>query len=85
MVLAAVRFFLPYRVPLLEDCPDESCHVMVLTRFADGFFDSGLLRQALKASQQGSGGEGDGAGQAEEPLVAQARRAVGKKLRLSEY
>ncbi|KAL8972028.1 MAG: hypothetical protein Q9183_000767 [Haloplaca sp. 2 TL-2023] len=43
-----------------------------------GFFDAGMLLQALKASQDEKERPSDKA-------VGQARRAVGKKLRLSEY
>ena len=44
----------------------------------DGFFDAGMLLQALKASQE----EKD---RPSEKAISNARRAVGKKLRLSEY
>ena len=44
--------------------------------FIDGFFDAGMLLQALKANAQGDERE-----RAEPP----SRRSVGKKLRLSEY
>ena len=44
----------------------------------DGFFDAGMLLQALKASQE----EKD---RPSETAFGNARRAVGKKLRLSEY
>ena len=46
--------------------------------YLDGFFDAGMLLQALRANQ----------GEKERPsdkAVGHARRAVGKKLRLSEY
>jgi carnitine O-acetyltransferase len=45
---------------------------------ADGFFDAGMLLQALKAR-----GEGLDDGAAKTPDVR--RREIGKKLRLSEY
>jgi len=45
---------------------------------ADGFFDAGMLPQALKASQE----EGN---RISEKAIGNARRNVGKKLRLSEY
>jgi len=44
-----------------------------------GFFDAGMLLQALKARTEGLEGTGDGAKQQAK------RREVGKKLRLSEY
>lgn len=44
----------------------------------DGFFDAGMLLQVLKASQE----EKD---RPSEKAIGNARRAVGKKLRLSEY
>ena len=43
----------------------------------DGFFDAGMLLQALKASQE--------AERPSERVVGQAKKAIGKKLRLSEY
>lgn len=45
---------------------------------ADGFFDAGMLLQALKASQEEKERPSD-------KVVGNARRAIGKKLRLSEY
>jgi carnitine O-acetyltransferase len=49
----------------------------VLTRFfADGFFDAGMLMQALKAKEN--------AGERPSEKVVQ-RREVGKRLRLMEY
>ena len=44
----------------------------------DGFFDAGMLLQALKASQEDKD-------RPSEKAIGNARRAVGKKLRLSEY
>ena len=46
--------------------------------YSDGFFDAGMLLQALKASQE----EKD---RPSEKAIGNARRAIGKKLRLSEY
>lgn len=51
--------------------------VVVANQFPDGFFDAGMLLQALKASQE--------AERPSEVAAGQARKAVGKKLRLSEY
>lgn len=45
--------------------------------FADGFFDAGMLLQALKASQEGE--------RPSERAAGHARKEIGKKLRLSEY
>ena len=45
---------------------------------ADGFFDAGMLQLALKASQE----EKD---RPSEKAIGNAKRSVGKKLRLSEY
>ena len=45
---------------------------------SDGFFDAGMLLQALKAGQE----ERD---RPSEKAIGNARRAIGKKLRLSEY
>ena len=44
----------------------------------DGFFDAGMLRHALRASSKETEN-------ASEEVIGQVRRAVGKKLRLSEY
>ena len=44
----------------------------------DGFFDAGMLLQALKASSKHKEDPSEG-------IAGQARRMVGKKLRLSEY
>lgn len=44
----------------------------------DGFFDAGMLLQALKANQEEKERPSDKA-------VGNARRAIGKKLRVSEY
>ena len=48
------------------------------TVMIDGFFDAGMLLQALKASQAEKERQSD-------KTVGNARRAVGKKLRLNEY
>ena len=56
----------------------ERFFYQVLTLFPDGFFDAGMLLQALKASQE----ERDRPG---EKAVGIAKRAIGKKLRLSDY
>ena len=61
----------------------EYCHASFLKNppcdaFLDGFFDAGMLLQALKASQE----EKD---RPSEKAIGNARRAIGKKLRLSEY
>lgn len=52
--------------------------LMFTLPFTDGFFDAGMLLQALKASQE----EGN---KPSEKAIGNARRNVGKKLRLSEY
>ena len=52
------------------------CVCWLTTRCADGFFDAGMLLQAIKANEDEK---------ASEKAVGQARRSVGKKLRLSEY
>ena len=61
----------------------EFCHANFLkdpthNAYLDGFFDAGMLLQALKASQE----EKD---RPSEKAIGNARRAIGKKLRLSEY
>ena len=61
----------------------EYCHANILkdpthNAYLDGFFDAGMLLQALKASQE----EQD---RPSEKAIGNARRAIGKKLRLSEY
>jgi carnitine O-acetyltransferase len=52
----------------------------VLTRATDGFFDAGMLLQALKARS-----DGVDEGTAAERTVHARRREIGKRLRLSEY
>ena len=49
--------------------------------FVDGFFDAGMLLQAIKASQEEKEKEKDRPGE----KAMQQRRAVGKKLRLNDY
>jgi len=49
---------------------------------ADGFFDAGMLLQALKA--RGEGPE-DNPKPSERASVQAKRKEIGKKLRLSEY
>lgn len=46
--------------------------------WVDGFFDAGMLLQALKASQEEKE-------KPSEKAAGHARRAIGKKLRVSEY
>ena len=46
----------------------------------DGFFDAGMLLQALKAR-----GEGSDVKPSERASVHARRREIGKRLRLSEY
>ena len=52
----------------------ENCIDTIKT---DGFFDAGMLLQALKANQETQSPS--------ERVAGSARRAVGKKLSLSEY
>ena len=44
----------------------------------DGFFDAGMLLKAMKANDEEQG-------KPSEKAAIEARRSVGKKLRLSEY
>jgi len=53
--------------------------IMRANLVADGFFDAGMLMQALR-SGEGKGGEEGGAA-----VAAAKRREVGKKLKLTEY
>lgn len=69
----------------LGGCEYHFCSVWLLSAtatdvflFADGFFDAGMLLQALKA-------RGEGLDSDDKASVASRRREVGKKLRLSEY
>jgi len=71
--LGGCKFFLPFRGVGLD------CAVLIDVR-ADGFFDAGMLLQALQARTENL--EGALAGAAEK---MPRRRGVGKKLRLSEY
>jgi carnitine O-acetyltransferase len=48
----------------------------------DGFFDAGMLLQALKARGEGVD---DAVRPSERATVNAKRREIGKKLRLSEY
>lgn len=60
----------------------------MLTSRTDGFFDAGMLLQALKARGENHG-EGSDSGHGLKPSeragVNARRREVGKRLRLSEY
>lgn len=62
-------------VSIEHDVIDLDAAKYILT---DGFFDAGMLLQALKASQKEKERPSDKA-------VGNARRAIGKKLRLNEY
>ena len=53
------------------------------TKFADGFFDAGMLLQALKA--RGEGLDNGETKPSERAAVHARRRDVGKKLRLIDY
>ena len=59
-------------------CTFSCCGGFDANYYVDGFFDAGVLLQALKASQEEKDGMSDKA-------VGSARRAVGKKLRLGDY
>lgn len=52
-------------------------------RFTDGFFDAGMLLQALNA--RGEGLDEGTTKPSERATVNARRREIGKKLRLSEY
>lgn len=57
-----------------------------IQKFTDGFFDAGMLLQALKARAEGSGGDpeaADATKPSERAAVQARRREVGKKLRLA--
>jgi len=57
--------------------------IVMLTMWTDGFFDAGMLLQALKAREQSfEGAEGK---PSERAAVNARRRDVGKKLRLTDY
>lgn len=58
-----------------QEAMDCQC---VLISETDGFFDAGMLPQALKASQEDRERLSD-------KVLGVTRRAVGKKLRLGEY
>lgn len=51
---------------------------LLLRLLADGFFDAGMLLQALKANSKTKE-------DAVENVLGHSRKMVGKKLRLSEY
>jgi hypothetical protein len=57
-------------------CVSDALDNVLTQSFADGFFDAGMLMQALKAKEN--------AGERPSEKVVQ-RREVGKKLRLMEY
>ena len=59
--------------------------IEVLTNRLDGFFDAGMLLQALRAKEQGQDGISNIDEHAGKAVAVEARRAVGKKLRLSQY
>lgn len=73
-----------FRAPLTYAAHHLHALLVILLRssadfpFLDGFFDAGMLRQALHANRQN---------QAAEPAVDRdvVRRNVGRRLRLSEY
>ena len=69
MALVDVSAHLEYCLPFSDD--------RVTDNVTDGFFDAGMLLQALKAKQ----GEGDGSTDDAHPR----RPTVGKKLALTEY
>lgn len=71
------------RFEIEEEKCQEFCVSENLAKYAptDGFFDAGMLLQALKARGEGLDGE---AKPSERAGIAR-RREVGKKLRLSEY
>lgn len=52
-------------------------HSLISARGTDGFFDAGMLQQALRASKQG---DDEKASQ-----KAEKRRHLGRKLTLAEY
>lgn len=74
-------------------CPFSPSPISRLTRdqIADGFFDAGMLLQALKASGGGGGGpdkeKESGASKPKPHEVAEQKRraVVGRKLTLNEY
>jgi carnitine O-acetyltransferase len=60
-----------------------ACKVVTNYFNIDGFFDAGMLLQALKA--RGEGLDDGAASPSERATVNARRREIGKKLRLSEY
>lgn len=70
---------LPLTPPPSPSKPSPSANTLtfILHVHKDGFFDAGMLLQALQASKEEKDRPGEG--------TVRARRAVGKKLRLSEY
>ena len=63
---------------LLLSLQMRGCYVLILTSnfYLDGFFDAGMLKQALKSNQQA---------RRESVVEVQKRRNVGKRLAVSEY
>jgi carnitine O-acetyltransferase len=55
---------------------------LMLMQYTDGFFDAGMLLQALKARGEDEDGN---IKPSERATVNARRREIGKKLRLSEY
>jgi hypothetical protein len=51
-------------------------HLLISFSYLDGFFDAGMLQQALKANR------GEAAEPAERDVI---RRNIGRRLRLAEY
>ena len=71
--MSSARFALPLPAQILN----RHRLLIILVLFpTDGFFDAGMLLQALKANKDEKPSE---------KAVGMARKAVGKKLRLSEY
>lgn len=76
VVVSFPPFFFPLRS--LEDFQHKK--TAKVNDLTDGFFDAGMLLQALKARGEGLDGGADS-----KPATAARRREIGKKLRLSEY
>jgi carnitine O-acetyltransferase len=66
--------------PLLSRSPEFARAIADRPTHLDGFFDAGMLKQALKSGADSERKKGDG-----ERAVESLRRNVGKKLRLTEY
>ena len=64
-------------VSIIPRTPKSKKHINSDVLFIDGFFDAGMLLQALKASQEKESSS--------ERVAGHRRRAVGKELRVSEY